>query len=267
MKGYIKYFKTVLISNLQYKTAALAGVFTQFFWGFLQIFIYQAFYEGVGQDVPMDFDKLVTYIWLQQAFFALILVRGKDEEIAKNIKNGSVAYEMVRPYNLYVWWFVKSMAKRYAAVLLRMLPIIFISIFLPKPYNLALPTSTGAFLMFILNIFLGSLIVNGIMVIIHAINLFTYDEKGIKTIIFNLAELLSGSSLPLPLLPKLVQNICMAFPFWLIGDFPFRIYSGDISIVDSYGYVMLQVFWIMALVIIGMSMLNYAMKKVYIQGG
>ena len=54
MKGYLSYFKTVLLSSLQYKTAAMAGIFTQFFWGFLQIFIYQAFYSGVGQDVPMD---------------------------------------------------------------------------------------------------------------------------------------------------------------------------------------------------------------------
>ena len=267
MRGYLSYFKTVLISNLQYKTAAMAGIFTQFFWGFLQIFIYQAFYTGVGQDTPMEFEKLVAYIWLQQAFLALVYIRNKDESIAKSIKNGTVAYELVRPYNLYIWWFVKCIAQRFAAVSLRCVPILTIAVFLPKPYNLVLPPSFEAFAMFIVNLLLGALIITSIMMIIQTITFFTYEDRGISNIIFNFAELLSGTSLPLPLLPKIVQTICHFFPFWLIGDLPFRIYSGDISLQASYKLLGLQMFWVATLVIIGMLILKYAMKKVYIQGG
>lgn len=267
MKGYISYFKTVLLSGLQYKTAAIAGICTQFFWGFLQIFIYQAFYAGTGQAVPMDFDKLVTYIWLQQALLTLVFVRIRDEEIAKSIKNGSVAYELVRPYNLYVWWYIKCIAKRLAAVTLRSSILIIVALFLPEPYNLSLPASWGTFGMSLLNLCFGALIVTAIMVIIHSIAFFIYDDKGIATVIYNFAELLSGTSLPLPLLPNIVQNICLIFPFWLIGDLPFRIYSGDILISESLKYLGLQAFWLVALIIIGAVILKHAMKKVYIQGG
>ena len=267
MKGYLSYFKTVLLSCLQYKTAALAGIFTQFFWGFLQIFIYQAFYSGVGQDTPMDFEKLVAYIWLQQAFLALVYIRNKDDSVAKSIKNGTVAYELVRPYNLYVWWFVKAIAQKFAAASLRCIPILLIAAVLPEPYNLIMPSSFGAFVMFVINLLLGTLIITSIMMIIQTIAFFTYEDKGISNIIFNFAELLSGTSLPLPLLPKIVETICHFFPFWLIGDLPFRIYSGDINIIASYKYLGLQIFWIVALVIIGMLILRHAMKKVYIQGG
>ena len=267
MKGYLSYFKTVLVSSLQYKTAAISGIFTQFFWGLLQIFIYQAFYAGVGQEVPMDFEKLVAYIWLQQAFLALIFIRNKDESIAKSIKNGTVAYEIVRPYNLYVWWLVKSIAQKFAAASLRCIPILVVALFLPKPYNLILPASFGAFVMFVINLLLGTLIITSLIMIIQTIAFFTYEDRGISNIIFNFAELLSGSSLPLPLLPKTIQTICHFLPFWLIGDLPFRIYSGDIALTDSCKFIILQIFWIMVLVIIGMSILKYAMKKVYIQGG
>ena len=267
MKGYLSYFKTVLLSSLQYKTAALAGIFTQFFWGFLQIFIYQAFYAGVGQDTPMDFEKLVAYIWLQQAFLALVYIRNKDDSVAKSIKNGTVAYELVRPYNIYVWWFIKCIAQRMAAVSLRCVPILLIASVLPAPYNLILPSSFGQLAMFIINLLLGALIITSIMMIIQTIAFFTYEDKGISNIIFNFAELLSGTSLPLPLLPKIVETICHFFPFWLIGDLPFRIYSGDISLMASYKFLGLQIFWIAALVMIGMLILKYAMKKVYIQGG
>jgi len=267
MKGYISYFKTVLLTGLQYKTAAIAGICTQFFWGFLQIFIYQAFYAGIGQNTPMDFNKLVTYIWLQQALLTLVFVRIRDEGIAKSIKNGSVAYELVRPYNLYIWWYVQCIAKRLAAVTLRSSVLIIVALILPEPYNLSLPASWGAFGMSLLNLFFGALIVTAIMVIIHSIAFFIYDDKGIATVIYNFAEILSGTSLPLPLLPNIVQNICLIFPFWLIGDLPFRIYSGDILITESIKYLGLQVFWLMALIILGALILKHAMKKVYIQGG
>lgn len=267
MKGYISYFKTVLLSGLQYKTAAIAGICTQFFWGFLQIFIYQAFYAGTNGTTPMDFDKLVTYIWLQQALLTLVFVRIRDEGIAKSIKNGSVAYELVRPYNLYVWWYVQCIAKRLAAVTLRSGILIIVALLLPEPYNLSLPSSWSAFGMSFLNLLFGALIVTAITVIIHSIAFFIYDDKGIACVIYNFAELLSGTSLPLPLLPNIVQKICLLFPFWLIGDLPFRIYSGDILISESIKYLGFQVFWLASLIIIGVMILRYAMKKVYIQGG
>ena len=86
IRKYGSFFRIRLVTGLQYRTAAWAGLCTQFFWGFLQIFIYQAFYAGTGQNVPMDFEKLVTYIWLQQALLTLVFVRIRDESIAKSIK-------------------------------------------------------------------------------------------------------------------------------------------------------------------------------------
>lgn len=267
MKGYISYFKTVLLTGMQYKTAAMAGVLTQFFWGFLQIFIFQAFYEGTGTEVPMDFNNLVTYVWLQQALFALVYIRHKDEDVANSIKNGTVSYELIRPYDMYSWWFVKCAAKKIAAVTLRFLPIILVSLLLPEPYKLQLPASLGAFLMFLLNLLLGIIILTGIILLTQIITFYTYDDKGITGILFTIAELLSGLSLPLPLLPNIIQKIAYVLPFRLIGDLPFRIYSGDIPMSQCIENLGFQIFWIIALIVIGKVLMNSCTKKVYIQGG
>ena len=45
MKPYLNYFKLRIITNLQYRTAALAGIATQLFFGFLYIMLYLALYE------------------------------------------------------------------------------------------------------------------------------------------------------------------------------------------------------------------------------
>ena len=50
MRAYLSYFKAELIVGLQYKTAALAGLSTQFFWGILYALVYTAFYEYTSVD-------------------------------------------------------------------------------------------------------------------------------------------------------------------------------------------------------------------------
>ena len=40
MKGYLSYFKLKFILGLQYRSAALAGILTQFFFGFIYVFVF-----------------------------------------------------------------------------------------------------------------------------------------------------------------------------------------------------------------------------------
>ena len=132
MRAYFSYFKSEMIASLQYKAAALGGLATQFFWGLVLMFIYHSFYSYTSIE-SINFQELMCYIWLGQAFFVLTLPNMKDYQTLENIKNGTVAYELCRPYDLYTWWYLKQLSKRYAACLLRFLPIIVFS-FIVKNY-------------------------------------------------------------------------------------------------------------------------------------
>ena len=44
MKSYLNFFKLRIITNLQYRAAALAGISTQLFFGFVYIMVYLALY-------------------------------------------------------------------------------------------------------------------------------------------------------------------------------------------------------------------------------
>lgn len=50
MKKYLSFFKLRLNIALQYRTSAIAGMFTQFFWAIMQILIFQAFYKVVTSE-------------------------------------------------------------------------------------------------------------------------------------------------------------------------------------------------------------------------
>ena len=103
--------------------------------------------------------------------------------------------------------------------------------------------------------------------IIHSIAFFTVNYKGIFSISCQLMALVSGFIIPVPLLPDIVKKITYYMPFRLIGDLPFRIYSGNISTNVAIMDILLQSIWIIIIIIIGFSLMKMALGKVFIQGG
>lgn len=69
MKKYLSFFRIRFLHGLQYRTAAVSGMVTQFVWGAMEILLFRAFYQADSSSFPMTFQALSTYVWLQQAFW------------------------------------------------------------------------------------------------------------------------------------------------------------------------------------------------------
>lgn len=267
MKSYLSYFKLKFKTGLQYRASALAGMSTQFFFGFVYISVYIAFYEAGGTNLPMSLKELVSYVWLGQSFFALIYMWYKDKEILGMIKSGNIAYELCRPQDLYFMWASKILGERLSQTTLRFLPVVLVSIILPSPYNLSLTTNISVILLFILSMILSSILMTVLVLLYHVICLFTLDEKGIVNIFMVMSDVLSGLVIPIPFFPKYLQNISNILPFRYIGDFPFRLYVGNISINEGLTGILIQIIWIIILIFVGRFITKKALKKAVIQGG
>ena len=189
MKSYISYFKLKFKVSLQYRAAAIAGIITQFFFGFVYISVYIAFYESNSSNLPMKLDELINYLWLCQAFFSLVYLWYKDKEIINLIKTGNIAYELSRPQDLYLMWASKILGERLAMVTLRFLPVIIVSSILPKPYNLDLSVTLPVFLLFLLTLIFSSILMTVLVLLYHVICLLTIDEKGIVNIFMVVSDL------------------------------------------------------------------------------
>lgn len=157
MKQYLSFLKLRFNINLQYRFAAIAGLATQFFWGAMMIMIYKAYYAN-GVDVEMSWSSLVTYIWLGQALYAFIGFSFSDDDIRDSILTGQVSYELVRPTNIYWFWFTKTIATKLGAALLRFFPIVIVAFLLPNPYSLEMPSSFTSFILFLITLVCGFLL-------------------------------------------------------------------------------------------------------------
>lgn len=267
MKKYLSFFRIRFSNTLQYRAAAYGGIATQFAWGFMRILMFRAFYEADPAAFPMEFSQLTSYIWLQQAFLAMFATWFTDGEIFSSIQNGNIAYELLRPMNLYSMWFTKNLALRLSRTVLRCMPILVITVFLPKPYGLSMPINSFAFLMFFVTMILAFFCVVAFMMLLYISAFYTLSPAGVRLIALSLAEFLEGGIIPLPFLPDTVRRIVELTPFASMGNVPYRVYSGDIAGNEILSAISLQIFWIVALVFIGKVWIEKALKKVVVQGG
>src|SRR5262245_197027 len=99
MKAYLAILKGRLAALFQYRAAALAGLTTQIFWGFVKIMIMSAFFAQSAASQPISLAEAITFIWLGQALLQL-LPWNIDKEIEFQVKSGNVAYELIRPLDL-----------------------------------------------------------------------------------------------------------------------------------------------------------------------
>jgi ABC-2 type transport system permease protein len=78
---------------------------------------------------------------------------------------------------------------------------------------------------------------------------------------------LSGSLLPLSLFPDWMQLALRAQPFAGLLDIPARIYFEQLSGTPAFAGLGLQLFWIIALVLIGRYWLARVLNALEMQGG
>ncbi len=266
MIKYLAFFRLKFTYGLQYRAAALAGIVTQFAWGFMEILVFLAFYESSPEQFPMSLSAVCSYVWLQQAFLAFFAVWMMDSDIFQTIMDGNIAYELCRPLHIYEMWFFRSLADRMARAVLRCFPILIVAACLPEPYGISRPNATDFFL-FVLTLLLGLLVTVAFCMFVYCFAFFTISPEGLRIFVVSTVEFLSGAILPLPFFPRGLEKVLELLPFASMQNVALRIYSGSMTQPQTIRAVLLQVFWLVLLVAGGRGLSLLAERRAVVQGG
>ncbi|WP_088011249.1 ABC transporter permease [Gottfriedia acidiceleris] len=267
MRPYVSVLKLRLMNGMQYRAAALAGVATQFFWGFMYIMIFEAFYSQTVQSQPLSLKEIITYLWLQQSFLAFIMLWFRDNELFDLITTGNIAYELCRPCEIYGFWYAKLLAQRLSSAILRCFPILLVAFLLPQPYKMTLPPSVLTFVLFLFALIFGLLLLVSISMFIYISVFVTMSPIGSLLLFGVIGEFFSGLTIPIPLMPAWLQTFANFLPFRWTADFPFRVYSGNIPQNEALIGIVIQIFWLVLLVWLGRIAFTKALRRVVVQGG
>ena len=266
MSTFGSIFKMNVKQQFQYRVSAISGSITQFFFGFMQIALYSAFLHAGNSEFTVP--QMASYIWLQQCFFSLFKYWDTCKaEISEKIMNGDMAYQLIRPMNLYDYWYQTVITKSFGSFVMRAVPLALVVFWLPAGVGLMLPVSFTNFLLFLVSAVIGALLVTAITMIGYIVSLYTLSTNGVFSFMVAIAGLLAGQIVPLPMLPESVQTVFSFFPFRYVADLPYRIYIGNINGTDAIIQIGIQLAWLVGIVLVSKLVMNRKIKKLVVQGG
>ncbi len=264
LKPYFTAFRLRAMLETQYRGAALGGIVTQIAFGLAMIYLYNALYLS-GGDTSVPFSQVVTYVWLQQAFFRALF--GGEAALNEAIMTGSIAYELCRPVDTYFYWYLRNLAQKAVGSTMRAVPMFLFASLLPEPLSIAPPQSPCTLLLFFLSLVLGFACISAIASIQNAITMRTLDHRGISNVIQMLFFFLSGNLLPLTLFPQSWQKIVRYQPFAQALDMPIRLYMGSYPPTEILLSFCVQLLWLCLLISLGRMLWKRNLHRVTIQGG
>ncbi|MBR5960603.1 MAG: ABC-2 family transporter protein [Clostridia bacterium] len=247
----------------QYRGAVLGGLICQMFFGLILVAIYRAMYAGKPQVLPLS--HVTTYVWLQQAFFRMLLA--SDPELMDKIRTGAIAYDLCRPLHLYGYYYARIMAQKLTGSILRALPMLVFAALLPEGWGICLPASVPALLTALLALILGLLCVSALENITMGFTMRTLDPRGMQGMLNLLMITLSGNLLPLTLFPDSWQRVITLLPYAQLLDAPIRLYTGEYALGEAPGVILIQLVWTCILILLGCAFWNKNQRKLIIQGG
>lgn len=263
MKPYLAILKVRFAVLFQYRAVAFAGICTQIFWGMIMGMVLQAFFRESAASQPISLAQGLTFIWLGQALLQ-ILPWNFDKEIEAQVRSGDVAYELIRPLELYRLWYTRVLAMRTVPVLIRSAPLFIVALIF---FDLSWPVSWQAFAGFVASVILAAFLSAALTTVVIVSLFWTISGEGIVRMTPHLVMLMSGMVVPLPLFPESMQLFLNMQPCRGFIDIPARIYTGIIPGGEIWHYLGFQLLWILFFILLGRILMYRAIKKVVIQGG
>ena len=263
MSAYLSVFRMRWKMELQYRGAVLGGVVCQVFFGLILVSLYRALYAGKPQSVPLG--SVVAYVWLQQAFFRMVL--SSDTELLEKIRTGGIAYDLCRPLHQYAYYYSRICAQKLVGSLLRAAPMFALAVLLPRGWGLSAPVSASALAVSVFALAMGLLCTCALENITMACTMRTLDHRGVQAALNLLMMIFCGNILPLTLFPDRWQKAITLLPYAQLLDAPIRLYTGQYPLSEAPRVLLTQAAWTLALAGLGLFMWRRNQKRLIVQGG
>jgi ABC-2 type transport system permease protein len=262
MRLYVEVARRTYARISTYRSATVAGVFTNTVFGFLLAYILLAVYRD--RDLVGGFDAIdtITFTFVAQGML-MVLGMFNDTEIADRITTGDVIVDLQRPFDHQAWWAGVSYGKAAYYALFRGVPP-FLAGALVFHLRLPSPTDLAAFLV---SVALAVGVAFGWRYLLQLTAFWLLDVRGANQLGWLAAQFLSGAFIPIVFFPAWLESLARALPFAAMLQLPVEIWLGRHAGWDLVGAYATQLAWAAALVLAGRLVMRRAVRRVVVQGG
>jgi ABC-2 type transport system permease protein len=274
--GYIKrkfrlywpFGRGVIQTLMSYRVNFFMFVFGNLMRTFVLYYLWKAVFISSASSTLNGFslNDMIIYIFMS-SITAGTISTGSDQDIGHEVRDGSIAMNLIKPINYQVRIFFMSLGSFVYQFLFVLLPV-WIGLIAVRFFTLKeLPPDIGTILIYLLSMLLG-LIVSYLMNFCFGLLAFYVTNMwGIGQLKEALLLFFSGQLIPIAFFPIALQNIMQFFPFSSLNYIPVMIYIKKLTgtaLLESLG---IQLFWVVFLYFLSKWLWNRAINKLVILGG
>ncbi|GGJ48544.1 ABC transporter permease [Deinococcus roseus] len=249
--------------QITYRAAALAGLATNLFFGFIKAAMVEAYYQNTQILSGMDVKAAVTYTVVTQALLGFLSIFGTFD-LMRTIYRGEVATDLLKPISFLGLWMARDFGQSVAQLLLRGSVILLVyGLFM----DMGFPESPMQWIYTVVSLLLGWTVWFVVRFLVNLGAFWSPDARGIARLCYAFTLLLSGLLMPIRLYPEWVQKFAAWTPFPYVLNTPMEIYSGVLSSQEMLHALVLQGIWLVALLILTQGVWQQASKRLMVLGG
>ena len=245
-----------------YRSAMIAGILTNAFFGAIRCFIFAALYQGGSRVAGYTLNDAISYTWITQSLIS-IGAGWVSWDLGRSIYSGDLVTDLTRPWSFYGYWLSRMLGENVFNLLVRGTLTYLLGV---VTFQARVP-SVPEVLAFGAAISLAMLVSCAFSFTVNLTAFWLIDNTGVIIIANVLLGFFSGFFLPLNFFPAWLAQIARRLPFQAITGLPSEVFLGHIRGVALLSALALQTFWAVALTALGLLILRAAVRKVVIQGG
>jgi ABC-2 type transport system permease protein len=263
MRKYWEMTKSAMKLATAYQAWYWAGMAGAIFKLIIVYYFWHAVYENRTEVGAMTLETMITYQVL-----AMLLgnysTSGAGSELARLIREGGVAIELLRPYDLLTKTVANEIGFKINTTFQSTIPLVIIGFLFME---LQLPASWGAGVLFIVSAMLGVLLATFFDQIIGVLAFWTVNIFGLGMLKNAVFLFFTGALVPISLFPQWLQTLSSYLPFQAMVYLPVSIYTGQLAGEDAYLALGMQMIWILVIFAAVRVFWALAVRKVTIFGG
>jgi ABC-2 type transport system permease protein len=261
--AYIDIIRIRFLMMLAYRVNYYSGIIIYAINIGAYYFLWKAIYgssETLGDFTLLQMTTYVAVSWMARAFY----FNNLDQEIATEIKDGSVAVQMIRPYQYLIVKMMQGLGEGLFRLLLFTTPGMVIAAII---FPVKLPTSAGVWAIFIIMLFFSFLINTQINILTGLFAFFVENNEGLMRMKRVAVDLFSGLIIPISFFPVWAEGILKLLPFQAITYLPASVITERVTGTAAYEALAVQILWFGLLIIPIYFVWRLARNRLFIQGG
>jgi ABC-2 type transport system permease protein len=260
---YLALARTTLQQAIAYRITTFFNVGLTFIWVVILYYLWRAAYADRASIAGLSWDEMRTYVVIAYGINALVGWR-TGSAMMQTIRTGDVVFEMVRPLNYCTMQVARAIGFTAVEGLISLVFTLVIGLLL---LGIEPPASVGSAFLFVVALSIGFLTKVLVVFLVSLLVFWTLSGIGLMWSQQAIMQILSGTIVPLALMPQWLRVIAEVLPLRGVVSTPLQVYVGQVTGWHAAALLLLQAGWLAALWLLANMAWRRAFRTVEIQGG